>query len=49
MSWVVYANNEEGDCCHMGEFETREEAEEHFEWCLKNYYSATPPNWEEDL
>ena len=48
MSWVVTASNEEDGLCHIEEFETREEAEEHFEWCLDNYYMASPPRWEEE-
>jgi len=49
MSWVVTASNEEDGLCHIEEFETREEAEKHFEWCLDNYYMASSPQWEEDL
>lgn len=49
MSWVVTAGSADVGICHMEEFETKEEANKHFEWCLENYYSATPPNWEESL
>lgn len=43
MSWEVAAQDEQGGLCHIAEFKTREEADEHFKWCLEHYCSATPP------
>lgn len=47
MSWVVTAGSADVGICHMEEFETKEEAEKHFEWCLHNYDWASSPQWED--
>lgn len=42
MAWEVSANDESG-LCHLAQFHNKRNAEKHFEECLAEYVSATPP------
>lgn len=47
MAWEVNASDE-GGLCHIAQFHSKKLAEAHFEQCLQDYVSATPPYEIED-
>ena len=47
MVWEVHASDEFGDE-HIAQFHKKENAERHFDECLKEYGCATPPYEVED-